>query len=139
MRLGVAAKRVGALLGVLVCGVALFLAATINSTGPHQGQDTVVAMKEIESAILISTVKHRCMPTNLATLNVAGLDSWGRPILLLVPESSPEGQYALLSLGRDGVVGGNEIDADIVVWGAMPGSVAPLPCQNTGVDSPEPR
>ena len=47
------------------------------------------------------------------------LDPWGRAYIYTSPGEVNAESYDLLSLGRDGVVGGNGEDADVTSWGAQ--------------------
>jgi general secretion pathway protein G len=50
------------------------------------------------------------------------LDPWARPYLYRSPGEANADTYDLLSLGRDGAVGGAGEDADITSWGSLPGA-----------------
>ncbi|MCB9742761.1 MAG: type II secretion system protein GspG [Alphaproteobacteria bacterium] len=82
-------------------------------------------MKQVESSLQLYAAKHKGkFPTTSQGLAVASphfpdrtapLDSWGRPFIYLSP--GPEGlPYGLISLGEDGLAGGEGMDADIYSW-----------------------
>ena len=48
------------------------------------------------------------------------LDPWGRAYVYTSPGTENPEQFDLLTLGRDGKVGGNGEDADITSWGESP-------------------
>ncbi|MCB9742762.1 MAG: type II secretion system protein GspG [Alphaproteobacteria bacterium] len=82
-------------------------------------------MRSVESSLQLYAAKHKGkFPTTSQGLEVASphfpdrtapLDSWGRPFIYLSP--GPEGlPYGLISLGEDGLAGGEGMDADIYSW-----------------------
>ena len=46
------------------------------------------------------------------------LDPWGRPYVYRYPGTISKSSFELLSLGRDGLEGGEDEDVDITSWGA---------------------
>lgn len=139
MNLRGVARVAGIGLGSVGLGAALFVANCMSSFGPDQRQNTEMVMDRVQASILMFAVEHRCMVTTLEALSGPREDARGRPLLLLVPQQSPDGEYALVSLAEDGMVGGEGADADIVRWGRMPGSFAATACPDSGEPAPGPR
>ena len=112
-----------AILGILMTVVAVNLVSSLNDG--YVGT-TELQMSKIEAGLQMYAVKNRGKyPTTSEGLEAAAkyfpdnkvpVDSWGNEYQYYSPGTNSDQDYELISLGADGVEGGEDYDADIKSW-----------------------
>jgi general secretion pathway protein G len=111
----------------------LVLTAACKGYGPSKSRIAKIEIKELEGAIQLFSYDSARYPTTAEGLNAlfhkpdnleswngpylakgVPIDPWGRAFFYKCPGDN--GPYDLYSYGRDGAVGGENEDADIVNW-----------------------
>ncbi|MCK6505736.1 type II secretion system protein GspG [Myxococcota bacterium] len=111
-------------IGAVPMLVGLWLSANLQSTGGQGGLETTKrVLRNTEQNLAMYAVRHKGIwPKNVEELRGVvkcfpdeawPVDAWGRPIAYL---PIPDG-YVLMSLGKDGMLGGEGLDYDLVVVG----------------------
>lgn len=109
---------------LVVAGLSYFLFGTREIIEP--ADDTRSLFHSVESALASYQVMHGCLPTTAQGLNelvtkkimtTYPLDGWRRPVIYL---SFSCESYVLLSLGEDGIWGGNGRSQDILFEKSTP-------------------
>ena len=118
------------LLGVLlvVGSCAALVASRLESFGPHPIDDTRIAMHSVEQGLVLYAARNKGQhPERLEdaakyyTYETVPTDAWGRPFLYLrQPAETGLHEYVLVSLGEDGLPGGEGVAADLVIWSNGP-------------------
>ncbi len=112
-----------AILGTLMSVVAFSVVGRLNEANCST---TALTMKNADQALqLYSAKKKGKFPSSSDGLEAAAkyfgsgevpLDAWGNEFQYNSPGSHSDKPYEIVSLGKDGVEGGDEADADIQSW-----------------------
>ncbi|MCB9742760.1 MAG: type II secretion system major pseudopilin GspG [Alphaproteobacteria bacterium] len=112
-----------AILGTLMSVIAF---GAIGALDDGNIETTKIQMKQIESALQLYAAKNKGkFPTTSEGLEAAKKhfpdgsvpkDSWGNSFLYFSPGSNSSAPYEIISLGKDGVEGGEDANADIQSW-----------------------
>lgn len=107
-----------AILGSLMALVAVNVVSRMEEANV---ETTKLQIKQVEQALRLFYAKKKAFPTTSEGLSAAAkyfpesevpVDAWGNQFLYFSP--APDGRpYDVVSLGKDGVEGGEEYDADI--------------------------
>ena len=102
------AQKVQADFSTIATALKLYRLDNYNYPSSEQGLEALVSKPTIDP-----------IPTNWKKngyLAEMPKDPWGRPYLYLSPAEFSDGDFALYTLGADGVTGGEEQNADIGNW-----------------------
>ncbi len=105
----------GRTLTLLAAAGAVVFVNLLGFSDGHELDSTRIQIKKLEQSFIVYTGKHQGkFPDRLedAAAYMPGdevpTDAWGNPLLHV-----PPGTHRILSLGRDGKVGGEGLDADL--------------------------
>ena len=112
-----------AILGTLMAVVAFGVTARIDDANVAT---TEIQMRNIENGLKLYAAKHKGKyPSTSDGLEAAGKyigdgkvpqDAWGNDFLYYSPGTHGDNDYEIVSLGKDGSEGGDDMDADINSW-----------------------
>lgn len=112
-----------AILGTLMAVVAFGVTARIDDANVAT---TEIQMRNIENGLKLYAAKHKGKyPSTSDGLEAAAkyigegkvpVDAWGNDFLYYSPGTHGDNDYEIVSMGKDGAEGGDDVDADINSW-----------------------
>ncbi len=114
-----------AILGMLMAVVAVNVMGSLDQANVDT---TKLTIKKVEQGLQMYAAKHKGkMPTTSQGLEAAAkyfpdnsvpTDAWGNEFQYFSPGTHGDHPYEIISLGKDGQEGGEDVNADIESWNA---------------------
>ena len=115
---------------VITILVGLMTVLAVNVLGrldEANAETTKIKMRQVEQALQMYAIKHKGKyPTTSEGLQAAAkymptpgevpTDGWDNPFLYFSPGTHGDHEYEIISLGKDGREGGEDVNADIKSW-----------------------
>ena len=126
-RRGMTLVEIMVVITIIVGLMAVLAVNVLGALDDANVETTKIKMRQIEQAIQMHAIKHKGRyPTTSDGLGAAArymptpgevpTDEWGNEFQYFSPGTHGGNDYELISLGKDGKEGGEDVDADIKSW-----------------------